>query len=319
MAPKHAPPNVLQEMLSLLTELTCFATPSVRIGASKIKGGGRALIAAEKLRQGVPVGPFLPLASAWRSPQLTVLNQCALCFKDKGCFGCETEIPEVQMFAQVYLKALDTHTKFAKGKPTDNKRWFGYIAERLIIRFITEQQILSTNQTAFIMDSMAKPMTGELFEDDSRDQWNSCSRDNVLNVCKVEKLDHTILEDMEKLFMNTIQAMHVNSIRGPDSSALYGGPSFMNHSCKPNCGMNFVGAACYVVPKDHIKPGTELTIDYVESFRTDDDLTFKAPSFLRFNYGIPCGVGCSCKKGRVERPPKDGTGITNGEKLKIEP
>lgn len=51
---------------------------------------------------------------------------------------------------------------------------------------------------------------------------------------------------------------------------VYLGPSggiddFINHSCDPNCGLQFEGAEPYLAAIEHIAAGTELTFDYAST------------------------------------------------------
>jgi SET domain-containing protein len=61
----------------------------------------------------------------------------------------------------------------------------------------------------------------------------------------------------------------INSYWGIDGSRGGNGSQFINHSCAPNCYMKILyGHILFFALRD-IRPGEEITLDYVESYHPD--------------------------------------------------
>jgi SET domain-containing protein len=72
-----------------------------------------------------------------------------------------------------------------------------------------------------------------------------------------------------------------------DGSVGGNGTHYINHSCRPNCFMQTIGKRLLVLALRDIRPGEELTIDYVSSLHSDRK---------RCTCGVP---GC---RGTINKP-----------------
>ena len=62
----------------------------------------------------------------------------------------------------------------------------------------------------------------------------------------------------------------IDSYWGIDGSRGGNGTQYINHSCQPNCYIKILyGHILFIALRD-IRPGEELTCDYVESYHPDD-------------------------------------------------
>ena len=69
----------------------------------------------------------------------------------------------------------------------------------------------------------------------------------------------------------------IDSYWGIDGSRGGNGSQYINHSCEPNCYIKITyGHILFIALRD-IRPGEEITCDYVESYHPDD-------------YGCRCGA-----------------------------
>lgn len=89
----------------------------------------------------------------------------------------------------------------------------------------------------------------------------------------------------------------LNCIKTPRGSALYGLPSFLNHSCKPNVGIHFdkYNLVSLVSLRD-IGKTEELSIHYCESDTEANQWSAEQQQqHLLYNYGINCKNCTTCK------------------------
>ena len=71
----------------------------------------------------------------------------------------------------------------------------------------------------------------------------------------------------------------INSYWGIDGKAGGNGTEYINHSCVPNSYMKIIRGHILFFAKRDIKPGEEITLDYVESYHPDTKrCRCKAPS-----------------------------------------
>ncbi|CAE7511537.1 Smyd3 [Symbiodinium pilosum] len=92
--------------------------------------------------------------------------------------------------------------------------------------------------------------------------------------------------------------------------AIFPRMALMNHSCRPSCGIEFdFSGRIFVLqqPYDHIKPGVELTISYLDSSLNAEEDHKAMGTTQRRNqllpYGFNCDCGLLCKRfGSIQAP-----------------
>lgn len=115
------------------------------------------------------------------------------------------------------------------------------------------------------------------------------------------------LPDAEWL-TDVVSACALNAFRPADAgAALFGVPSFFNHSCAPNVGVEWSGAQGRWRALRPVGPGEELFISYAthgdaRSSRAGGEEAAAAPEnpqaaleeHLAWGYGVDCRTTCSC-------------------------
>ena len=92
-------------------------------------------------------------------------------------------------------------------------------------------------------------------------------------------------------------SLALNCIKTPKGTGLYGLPSYLNHSCKPNVGIHFDELNLIsLVSLRSISKNEELCIHYCENDTENNKWTVEQQQHhLLYNYGIDCKACTSCK------------------------
>eukprot|EP00638_Chattonella_subsalsa_P002452 CAMPEP_0117759892 /NCGR_PEP_ID=MMETSP0947-20121206/16276_1 /TAXON_ID=44440 /ORGANISM="Chattonella subsalsa, Strain CCMP2191" /LENGTH=259 /DNA_ID=CAMNT_0005580421 /DNA_START=176 /DNA_END=955 /DNA_ORIENTATION=+ len=102
----------------------------------------------------------------------------------------------------------------------------------------------------------------------------------------------------DQWYASMIGRLHLNAISfKPHSSAVYGLPSFFNHSCDPNVVVEFDGAVASFIAHRDIQEGEECSISYYHSENSKTKIpTKEVEQHLYWNYGFQCSKSCTCGK-----------------------
>ncbi|GBG33352.1 SET and MYND domain-containing protein DDB_G0292454 [Hondaea fermentalgiana] len=233
---------------------------------------------------------------------------CPSCFaKDTRlqcvyCNGTNSQVTHLEQTLHNALRVLhDENARAGVLGGTEPNR-FPVIAQSILLRCIVEEWVMEIGNCATLMYALMRPELGKGAETAWEADWEK-ARTTLEAVCararipldlsplwSAEPEDHDF-GGAKALYMQCMSVLHVNSLRSPETSALYPTLSFANHSCDPSVDLSFDGAMAYLVPRRDLASGDELTFHYAGSRGLNQDQLQK---FLSWNYGFKCKVDCGC-------------------------
>jgi hypothetical protein len=260
-----------------------------------------------------------PQAAVQAAVQAAEQRGCTLCCLAAGrpaqCALCgEGASAAVKEFAAALERALAVSEKLRRARPVaapaadgDTSAAgsrFALLAERLVLRMLVEEAVMGAANTLELVRSLAAPVVGpETIAREWAPIWSDGSGAGVARSVddamreagfateRVRALQtYPLARDV---FLQAMAAMHINSVGGPATSALYASLAMANHACKPSCGVAFDGAVAYLVPTRDLREGDELTIHYAENVATIKSQPH-LEAYLEFNYGFRCQAACGC-------------------------